>query len=92
MIKKVYIENAYVREIDKQIEETFDCREGVLLDSYIAVAKSGRLFVVLDTFETSWTSGYTLYTATCKRDEKKLWDIWQEFADRYDEEFEEEGD
>lgn len=89
MVKKYYIPNAQVRDIDAQIEETFDCREGVVLDSYIAVAKSGRLFVVIDTYETCWTSGYTLYTATCKRDEKKLWDIWQEFTDKYDEECEE---
>ena len=92
MVKKYYVENAHVREIDAQVGETLDCREGVLLDNYIAVAKNGRLFVVIDTFETCWTSGYTVYVVTNKREEKKLWDIWQEFADKYDEEYEDVED
>lgn len=90
MIKKTYIPNCQTREVDALVKETFDAREGVVMDSYIAVAKSGRLFVVIDTFETSWTSGYTLYTATNKKDEGKLWDIWQDFADKYDEEYAED--
>ena len=89
MIKEYRIPNARVREIDAQMVETYDCREGVVLDSYIGTSKNGKLVVAFDTYETCWTSGYRLLVATCKRDEKKLWDIWQEFADKYDLEVEE---
>ena len=90
MIKEYSIPNARVREIDAQMAETFDCREGVVLDSYIAVSKNEKLVVAIVTYETCWTSGYKLYVATRKSDEQRLWDIWQTFADKYDEEFEED--
>ena len=90
MVKKVYVPNCNTRDVDALVKETFDAREGVVMDSYIAVTKDNVLIVAIDTFETSWTSGYTLYIATNKKDEARLWDIWQEFADRYDEEYGEE--
>ena len=83
---KEYIPNCRTREIDATVKEVLDCREGVVMDSYIAVDNNDELFVVIDTYETAWTSGYTLY----RGNEDKLWTIWEQFADKYDEMFGEE--
>lgn len=83
MVRKDYIPNSCVKAIDNTVAETLDCREGVLLDNYIAVDKRGQLFVAIVTYETAWSSGYTLYTGTTE----ELWEVWQNFADEYDEEY-----
>ena len=83
MLKEEYIENKRIRDIDNTIAETVDCREGVLLDSYIATNKDGKLFIALETYETSRSSGYTIITSDS---EKELWDRWSEFITSYDEE------
>lgn len=84
-MRKIYVPNSQVREFDKLVKETFDCREGVVMDSFVGELKNGRMFVALDTFETSWTSGLTVYLGT----EKQLWKVWDEFTEKYDEEFDE---
>lgn len=86
MLEKSYVMNSQTREIDATVAETLDCREGVVMDSYIAVDKDGEMFVVIATYETAWTSGYTLYTG----DEKDLWEVWEDFTQAYDSQFEEE--
>lgn len=86
MLKKSYVPNSRVREIDKLVAHTLDSREGVVLDSYVATDRNGDMFVAISTYETCWTSGYTLYTGN----EKELWEIWEDFAQAYDAQFEED--
>ena len=83
MLKQEYIENSKIKMIDNTVAETIDCREGVLLDSYIAINKDGKMFIALDTYETSRSSGYTIITSDS---EKELWDRWEEFTTSYDKE------
>lgn len=85
-MKKTYIENCKVREFEKNIIELYDCREGVVMDSYIGSLKGGRLFVAIDTYETCYTSGLTVYTGGS---DSELWEIWENYAAAYDKEFEE---
>ena len=85
-MEKTYIENRKVREFENNIREIYDCREGVVMDSYIGSLKGGGLFVALDTFETCYTSGLTVYTGGS---DSELWNIWENFAAAYDKEFEE---
>lgn len=54
-VEKSYVENCKVREFEETIKELFDSREGVVMDSYIGESKDGRMFVALDTYETSHT-------------------------------------
>ena len=81
-MKKTYVENCKAREFLSNVAEYFDTREGVVMDSFYGVLKNGRGFVALDTFETSWTSGLTVYTGTSK----ELATIWDNFTDEYDNE------
>lgn len=69
--------------------EYADCREGVLLDSFICV-NDRFTFVAFETYETAWTSYLTVWIAQTEGDKKKLWNKWQEFADTYDAEYEKE--
>lgn len=85
-MEKTYIENREVREFENNIREIYDCREGVVMDSYIGSFKNGGLFVALDTYETCYTSGLTVYTGGS---DSELWNIWENFAAAYDKEFEE---
>ncbi len=88
MIEKAYIPNSCIRNVDKDVAEYMDSREGVVADSYIAYNNDGNLFVAIDTYETSRTSGYTLHTGDGSReDNNRLWDIWDEFTADYDKEF-----
>lgn len=91
MITERHIPNSRVREIDAMVDEYLDYREGTLLDSYIAYDKDGELMVVLTTFETSWTSGYVVYTGDGGADDNELWDIWEDFTGEYDSEYPPEG-
>lgn len=81
MLHANYVENKNIRYVDNQVKTTLDCREGVVADSYLAIAKSGVMFIVLDTYETAWTSGYTVITADT---EKELMDRWNAFTAEYD--------
>lgn len=85
-MKKVYIENSRVRDFENLVSEISDCREGVVMDSYTGVLNNGVEFVAIDTFETSWTSGLTIYTGSSK----ELAAIWDNFTAKYDAEFGEE--
>lgn len=85
MIEKTFIPNDQIREIDALVSETMDCREGVLLDSYIAIDKSGNTFACIEKYQTAWTSGYTMITG----DATDVWDAWNAFTENYDEEGEE---
>ena len=81
-MKKVYIENCKVRAFESLVKEIFDSREGVVMDSYTGVLNNGAGFVAIDTFETSWTSGLTVYTGSSK----ELAVIWDDFTAEYGEE------
>ena len=83
-MKKIYVPNCDVREFEETIKESFDVREGVVMDSYTGILKNGVYFVALDTFETSWTSGLTVYTSN---DYEEISPIWDEFAAAYDKEY-----
>ena len=85
-MKKVYIENCKVRAFESLVKEIFDSREGVVMDSYTGVLNNGMGFVAIDTFETSWTSGLTVYTGS----PKELAAIWDNFTAKYDAEYGEE--
>ena len=85
-MEKTYIENRKVREFENNIREIYDCREGVVMDSYIGSFKNGGLFVALDTCETCYTSGLTVYTGGS---DSEIWKIWENYATAYDKEFEE---
>ena len=67
-----------------------DCREGVLLDNFLTYTKDGNnAMAIFEVAETANSSGYRVYIA----DEPEFQDLankWQAFADRYDEEYEEE--
>lgn len=80
-MKEEYIENSRIREIDASVSETIDCREGVLLDSYIAINKEGAMFIAFETYETSRSSGYTIITSDS---EEELWKRWDEITAGYD--------
>lgn len=91
MIETAYIPNSCIRNVDNGVAEYMDTREGVVADSYIAYNKSGKLFVAIDTYETSRTSGYTLHVGDGSReDNNRLWDIWDEFTTGYDKAFPED--
>ena len=83
-MKKRYIPNNQVREFEEGIKEIIDTREGVVMDSFIGILKTGLMFVALDTYETSWTSGLTVYTDGSNLE---LYEIWDKFAAAYDKEF-----
>ena len=83
-MKKTYIENRKVREFENNIREIYDCREGVVMDSYIGSFKNGVLFVALDTYETCYTSGLTVYTGGS---DSEIWEMWNNYAAAYDKEF-----
>ena len=85
-MKKVYIENCKVRAFESLVKEIFDSREGVVMDSYTGVLNNGVEFVALDTYETCYTSGLTVYTGS----PKELAAIWDNFTAKYDAEFGEE--
>ena len=88
MVETAYIPNSCIRNVDATVAEYMDTREGVVADSYIAYNKDGKLFVAIDTYETSRSSGYTLHTSDGSRDDNnRLWDIWDEFTTAYDKEF-----
>ena len=80
-MEKIYICNSKVRAFESTIKELFDCREGVVMDSFIGVLQDGNLFVALDTFETCYTSGLTVYTGG---NDSELWQIWDNFTNEYD--------
>lgn len=81
MLTKEYIANCGVRDFDAMVSEVFDCREGVVIDSFIGIDNDGEMFVAIDTYETCWTSGYTVY----RGNENDLWNVWDEFTAEYDE-------
>lgn len=83
-MEKIYIRNCKVREFENNILELYDSREGVVMDSYIGSLKDGRLFVALDTYETCYTSGLTVYTGGS---DSEIWEIWENYAAAYDKEF-----
>ena len=83
-MEKTYIRNCKVREFENNILELYDSREGVVMDSYIGSFKNGGLFVALDTYETCYTSGLTVYTGGS---DSEIWEIWENFAAKYDEEY-----
>lgn len=82
-MKTIYVPNSQIREFESNIAEIFDSREGVVMDSYVGELNDGRMFVALDTFETSWTSGLTVYFGN----EAVLWEVWEDFANNYDAEY-----
>lgn len=83
-MEKTYIRNCNVREFESNINEVYDCREGVVMDSYIGSLKSGGLFVALDTYETCYTSGLTVYSGGS---DSEIWEMWKNYAAAYDKEF-----
>lgn len=85
-MKKIYIPNNQVRELLENVTEYYDTREGVVMDSYYGILNNGREFVALDTCETAWTSGLTVYVGT----EKELVKVWDKFTAAYDKEYGEE--
>lgn len=81
-MKKTYIRNGETRTFLDKVSEYYDTREGVVMDSFYGVLENGVEFVALDTYETAWTSGLTVYTGT----EKELAAVWDNFTAKYDEE------
>lgn len=82
-MKKIYIPNCKVREFEEDVKEVIDTREGAVMNSYIGILKTGLMFVALDTYETSWTSGLTVYTGGSNLE---LYEIWDKFTAAYDKE------
>ena len=80
--KRDYINNRHVRLFMEEIAEYYDTREGVLLDSFIGVTKGGALVAAIATFETSQSSGLTIYTG----ESSDVWKIWEDFTVEYDKE------
>ena len=85
-MEKTYIRNRDTESFKETIKEVYDVREGVVMDSLYGLTKSGTEFVALDTYETCYTSGLTVYTGT----EKELAEVWNEFTSAYDSEYGEE--
>ena len=83
-MKKIYIPNCKVREFEEDVKSIIDVREGVVMDSFIGILKNNKMFVALDTYETSWTSGLTVYTDGSNLE---IYEIWDEFAAAYDKEY-----
>lgn len=73
-------------EAHGKVVEIVDCREEVLLDSFICEIGELTIFVK-DHFLNSWSSDYMLTIARTPRDKDKLYNMWYEFADAYDKEF-----
>lgn len=74
-------------EFDNRVEEFFDAREGVLLDSYIGVTTYGALVCVLVTYVSPWASCYTVYESETEEEDGEVWNIWNNFTDEYDAEY-----
>lgn len=85
-MKKMYIRNSGTRLFLTNVAEYYDTREGVVMDSFYGVFKSGVEFVAIDTYETAWTSGLTVYTGT----PKELAVVWDNFTAEYDKEYQDE--
>lgn len=76
-----YVPNSEIKKFEKGISVLHDTREGVVMDSYIGVRKSGVYFVALDTYETAWTSGLTV---TLSNNYDDVLTIWEKFTEDYD--------
>lgn len=72
-----------------RIVEILDCREEVLLDSFICEIGDLLIFVK-DHFLNSWASDYMLTIARTDGDKTKVWKMWNEYIEAYDAEFGEE--
>lgn len=83
-MKKIYVPNCKVRELEEDVKRIIDVREGVVMDSFIGILKNNKMFVALDTYETSLTSGLTVYTGGSNLE---LYEIWDKFAAAYDKEY-----
>lgn len=83
-MKKIYVPNCKVREFEEDVKRIIDVREGVVMDSFIGILKNNKMFVALDTYETSRTSGLTVYTGGSNLE---IYDIWDEFTAAYDKEY-----
>ena len=69
--------------------EILDCREEVLLDSFICEIGDLLIFVK-DHFLNSWSSDYMLTIARTDGDRKKVWKMWDEYIEAYDMEYPQE--
>ena len=85
-MEKTYIRNRDTESFKETIKEVYDVREGVVMDSLYGLTKSGTEFVALDTYETCYTSGLTVYTGT----PAEIGELWGRYASAYDREFGEE--
>lgn len=66
--------------------EIVDSREEVLLDSFLCEVGNLTIFVK-DNFVNEWCSNYLLTVARTPRDRKKVYKMWEKYADAYDKEF-----
>lgn len=83
MLEETFVPNRYIKLVDKAAYNTIDCREGVLLDSYIADDDSGETFIAFEAYENPNCSGYLVVRGP----EQELWERWEQFTEGYDKEY-----
>lgn len=66
-------------------DSIIDCREGVLLDSFIAYTKSG-IAAVYENYVSPWVSNYRVEFSRDDRD-PEIWEKWDSFCNDYDMEY-----
>ena len=65
------------------IEELADCREGVLLDSFIGWTKNG-VAAIYEHYVNAWSSDYLVEFE--RGDGLNVWHRWEDFCEEYDKE------
>ena len=74
--------------------ETWDCREGCLVDSFIGSfnMEGYNPFTIMATehYLNPWSSDLEVTVARTKGDNEKIDKLWWKFAEAYDEEFPQE--
>lgn len=100
-MKKYYLKNNQVNYLLSELEtkigvpfDTWDCREGVLVDSFIgSFCKDGYVPLTImckEHYLNPWSSDLEVTIARTEGDNKKLDKRWYEFAEAYDAEYPEE--
>lgn len=97
-MKKYYLTYSEVDQLLEGLAEKFgtyfeawDCREGVLVDSFIGSFNMEGCYPVTimakEHYLNPWSSDLEITIARTERDNKKIEKMWYEFAEAYDEEY-----
>ena len=73
-----------IGKFDETFTETFDFREGCLLDNYIGIRENGNAALVFEKYQNCWCSKYEVYETETDSEYNELWEIWEAFRDSYD--------